>query len=288
MARKNYPASQESLDNPEIFDSERAEVTRAVVHHMSTGNNPLDLVQIQDQATGEYLPIEEVVEQYKHPRKFPQGAPSTYNHEFHPRAAFILCAEHGCQYDQLATHFGVRLSTIRAWVWRYSAFAAAVKNGWTIHMVGTAERALVKRACGYSYEETVTARVPIYAMEPDPVSGVLKKVIKGHELVVTQRTTKHQPPDTTALMFLLQNRDGQRWRNVRKVEHSGTVDYAIPGQASTTTTAEAVVQLTTEELEQVTATAQRLGFIAGAGDPVPVETADVETPVRKAGHRGQG
>jgi hypothetical protein len=224
---------------------------------MRTGN-PLDTVQVEDVYTGEYLPIDEVVAQYRK-AKVPQGRPGTYDPEFHPRAAFLLCAEFGAQLDQLARHFGVTMGTVQAWQWRYSVFASALKNGWSLHMVYTAERALVRRACGYRYEEVRRARVPIY----DTVfndKGTPCRVVVGYEEVVVERTTKEQAPDSTALMFLLQNRDGHRWRNVRKVEHTGTVEHTMPG-AQGTTPAQGVIDLTTEELEQVATAMARVGLL---------------------------
>jgi hypothetical protein len=262
MARKYHAHQKTHLTEEAIPQDIRQDATQALL--VTTQQNPLDTVQIKDQDTGEFLPIEEVIAQYRKAPKGPGGAPGTYDPEFHPRAAFLLCAEHGCNHPTLATHFGVSPSTVKAWVWRYPEFAVSVKNGWSYHMVNSAERALVKRACGYVHEEVKYARVPIYETIFTP-AGEPRKVVTGFEEVVAERTVKQQPPDTTALMYLLQNRDGARWKNVRKVEQHVQVDHTLPGTPTTATPAQAVVELTTAELEQVSATAARLGMLPGTG-----------------------
>jgi hypothetical protein len=209
----------------------------------------LDTVQIQDKDTGEYLSIDEVCAQYKDHRKQP-GAPGIYDLKFHPRAAFLLCAEHGAEMNQLSMHFGVSFNTVRAWMWRYPLFADAVRNGWTVHMVKTAERALVQRAVGFSYEEVKRQRVPRYETVFND-KGTPHKVIVGYEEVVVERVTKQVAPDSTALMFLLQNRDGTRWRNVRKVEQTHKMEYSIPGQETAKTPEKALLELDTATLEKV-------------------------------------
>jgi hypothetical protein len=149
-------------------------------------------------------------------------------------------------------------------MWRHSSFVAALKHGWDYYALNRAEKALVQRATGYKYEEVTTARVPLY----DTIfneKGTPHKVIIGYEEVVTQRVTKQMAPDTTALMFLLQNRHGQRWRNVRKVEHVTRVEHGIPGTEGAGTPEATVPQLTTAELEAIVAVACRVGLLPAQG-----------------------
>lgn len=47
------------------------------------------------------------------------------------------------------------------------------------------------------------------------------------ELVVTKEITKEVPPDTTALIFWLKNRQPKNWRDKQQIEHSGNSDFVF-------------------------------------------------------------
>lgn len=54
------------------------------------------------------------------------------------------------------------------------------------------------------------------------------------ELVVTKEITKEVPPDTTAIIFWLKNRQPQKWRDKQQVEMSGELKHTNPFEGLTT------------------------------------------------------
>lgn len=63
------------------------------------------------------------------------------------------------------------------------------------------EKALLKRALGFSQEECVTEEVI------DSETGMVRETAKR------RRVTKEVPPDVRALLFWLKNRRPDRWRD---------------------------------------------------------------------------
>ena len=70
------------------------------------------------------------------------------------------------------------------------------------------ENSLFERAMGYTYTEVT-------------------KELVGNELVVTKEVTKHQPGDTTAMIFWLKNRKPDYWHDVRDLKHSGVIKNSV-------------------------------------------------------------
>lgn len=101
---------------------------------------------------------------------------------------------------EMADFFGVAVSTISYWKVKDKGFSEAVKNGKTVADATVAQR-LYQRATGYTHDED-----QIFQYKGDPV------VVK---------TTKHYPPETTAGIFWLHNRQRGRWKQKQSVEVSG-------------------------------------------------------------------
>jgi len=106
----------------------------------------------------------------------------------------------GAADDDLADLFEVEPATIADWVAGVPDFAAALKQGREI-ADATAAEALFRRAIGFSHE--------------------VEKVVQSGGKPVTVKYTERYPPDTTALVFWLKNRQRGRWRD--KVEPEATV-----------------------------------------------------------------
>ena len=111
-------------------------------------------------------------------------------------------AREGLTSEQIAHNMGVGERTFRGWKEQFPAVSAALKNG-NAPVDLEVENALLKRAKGYDYEETVTE---IYK-DPDGVERSHIRKIK-----------KHMPGDTTAMIYWLNNRRPDRWRNRKAVE----------------------------------------------------------------------
>ena len=101
---------------------------------------------------------------------------------------------------QLADFFAVTEKQLNDWKAVHPDFLAAVTDA-RAELDSAVERALLQRATGYAHPED---RVFAY---------------QGKAVVVP--TTKHYPPDTTACIFWLKNRQPERWRDRQSHEHTG-------------------------------------------------------------------
>ena len=94
--------------------------------------------------------------------------------------------------EQIAKNIGINRTTLYDWKKKETNIADALKKGKEV-IDFEVENALLKRALGYEYEEETYE------------NGILTKKVK-----------KHVPPDTTAQIFWLKNRQVKKWRD--KVE----------------------------------------------------------------------
>jgi len=143
------------------------------------------------------------------------GRPSTYKPEFARQAERLALL--GATDREVAEFFEVSESTVHQWKIVYPEFSEALKVG-----KETADnrvvQSLYRRATGYSYDA-------VKIFKP-----------KGENATIVPYV-EHVPPDTTACIFWLKNRDKANWRD--KVEHelSGkggfalTITEALPGEA---------------------------------------------------------
>ena len=144
-----------------------------------------------------------------------------------------MLATLGATEDQMAAFFGVGKSNFRLWYKRYPAFGEAVLSGKRT-ADDKVEESLYRKATGYSHDA-----VKIFA---DPKTGAQQIV----------PYVERFPPDTTACIFWLKNRRAEQWRDVKAVEHSGTMTHKH------------VSEFTDEELEAIAA-----GRGPGVAEPAP-------------------
>lgn len=130
--------------------------------------------------------------------------PSKYKPEFVEQAA-KLCAL-GATDIEIADFFGISAMTLYRWKGEHQEFCESLKVSKEIadHRV---ERSLFARANGYEHDE-VDIRV---------VANVIKKT----------PIRKFYPPDTTACIFWLKNRQSNKWRDKAEIEHSGSVTLTL-------------------------------------------------------------
>lgn len=107
--------------------------------------------------------------------------------------------------EQIAHNMGIKRQTLYEWENRFHDIADAIKKGKAPVDIQV-ENALLKRALGYDYEETIT--------EVEELAG-------GRQKKHIRKVTKHMPADTTAQIFWLKNRKPERWRD--KIEQVQTV-----------------------------------------------------------------
>ena len=103
---------------------------------------------------------------------------------------------------ELAFFFGISESTLNRWKHRYPEFEKSIKRGKAIADTEVVE-ALYRSAIGFSYEESVV------------------KEFNGKVEVI--KTTKHRPPNPTAMIFWLRNRQPDKWSNNPQPKDNETV-----------------------------------------------------------------
>lgn len=108
--------------------------------------------------------------------------------------AFIACSELGADDKALAKLFFTTEATINNWKIRYPEFLESLKRGKDIWDTENIEQSLAHRARGYSHPDV-------------HISNYMG------EITITE-ITKHYPPDTTACIFWLCNRNRDRWKSV--------------------------------------------------------------------------
>ena len=106
-------------------------------------------------------------------------------------------ARDGLTDEQIAAKMGIHPATFYKWLNNYGEICEAIKKGKAPVDIEV-ENALLKRATGYYYEETVTE---VYTDKD------------GNEKEHIRTLRKHMPADVTAQIYWLNNRKPEKWRN---------------------------------------------------------------------------
>lgn len=129
------------------------------------------------------------------------GRPSLYKPGFVEQAR-KLC-QLGATDVEIADFFRIAVSTLGNWKLDHPEFLEALKEG-KAEADKRVEESLYHRAVGYSHD-AVKIFMPAGADKP-----------------VHAPYREHYPPDTTAAIFWLKNRQPERWRDKQIVEHGST------------------------------------------------------------------
>lgn len=114
--------------------------------------------------------------------------------------------------EQIAENIGINRKTLYEWKNKYDLICNALKRGKVV-FDSEAEQALHKAGVGYFVEEVET-----YITE---TNGVQTKRIKKNK--------KWIPPNVTALIFWLKNREPEKWRD-RKTQDINITPTIISGE----------------------------------------------------------
>lgn len=120
-----------------------------------------------------------------------------YDPDKTPEKTYRLCML-GLDETDLALALDISIDTLGRWKSEYPEFAEALYRGKEL-ADGEVATSLYRKALGYSHPETEI------------------RVVDGE--VVTVDVIKHHPPDTTACIFWLKNRQRKNWRDVWNIRH---------------------------------------------------------------------
>lgn len=125
------------------------------------------------------------------------GRPTKYDASVHVPWGRSL-AKRGCTDEEMAEAFGVGVRTLYAWKGAHPEFQQALKETKSKADEGVAE-SLYDRACGRCKRVTKKRREVLD-------SG-------GRKVTLTEVVEESMPPDTTAMIYWLKNRQPELWRD---------------------------------------------------------------------------
>ncbi|RNC66457.1 helix-turn-helix domain-containing protein [Proteiniphilum sp. X52] len=132
------------------------------------------------------------------------GRPTKYKTEY-DKLAYKFCLLGATDAD-LATFFEVTETTINNWKIEHPLFFESIKKGREIADANVATR-LYKRATGYTCKTTKFA------------------TYEG-QITDEKEYEEHYPPDTTAAIFWLKNRQPHKWRDKREYSREDSGDIS--------------------------------------------------------------
>lgn len=115
-------------------------------------------------------------------------------------------AREGLTDEQISHNMGISRFTLQEWRKRFPAISATLKAGKAPVDIEV-ENALLKRAMGYQYEETITEVEEVPSGKYDEEGKPIMKQVKH-----IKKVQKTALPDTTAQIFWLKNRRPDKWR----------------------------------------------------------------------------
>lgn len=124
------------------------------------------------------------------------GRKSAYKEEYNQLAENYALL--GATDKEMADLFGVTERTLNQWKKTYPEFLQSLKKGKNIADANVASR-LYNRAIGYDCKATKFA------------------TSEGH-ITDSKEYIEHYPPDTTAAIFWLKNRQPEKWRDRKEVD----------------------------------------------------------------------
>lgn len=116
-------------------------------------------------------------------------------------------AREGMIEKEIASKLNISVATFETYKTKYPEFLEALKRGKAPVDIEV-EKALLRRALGYDFKEHKTINSD-------------KEGFKEEDIY------KHQPGDTTAMIFWLKNRKPDKWRDKQDIEMSGSVGVQI-------------------------------------------------------------
>ena len=129
------------------------------------------------------------------------GQPTSYQDKYNAQVRKLCLL--GATDKEIADFFNVSEATINNWKIKYPEFLESIKEG-KVLADATVSESLYKRANGYSHAED--------------------KIFNSNGEALVVPTTKHYPPDSTAAIFWLKNRQRDKWRDRQDVDLNPSSD----------------------------------------------------------------
>jgi hypothetical protein len=194
-----------------------------------------------------------------------------FNHEIHPRQAYVAMSELGASQEKLADLFNISFDRLQYWIETYPLLREAIRAGREMWDTGKAERTLYHRAMGYEYEEKCVSEVEIDSQYQEQREDGNWAVVVGAQgrpaklKIPAKRVTtwyRKHPPDVIALIFWLKNRMPERWRDVRAVDVRAQVNGQFQNTNVNVDWDKVADEIGNDGLSQLR---MLLGRVAGAG-----------------------
>ena len=135
------------------------------------------------------------------------GRKSAYKEEYNQLAENYALL--GATDKEMADLFGVTERTLNQWKKDYPEFLQSLKKGKSIADANVASR-LYNRAIGYDCKAT-------------------KFATSEGRITDSKEYTEHYPPDTTAAIFWLKNRQPEKWRDKKEVDANVNLGDELEG-----------------------------------------------------------
>jgi len=148
---------------------------------------------------------------------------------------YAACANGNIRFRQLAKILGISVSTLQVWLKTYPDFSAQRQLGilaWDDEILHNSEKSLLKRIKGGRYTER-TREPGLVLDKKNPTIEKLNEETGEIEtvdnyvagLLVTKTVSKVLAPDPKSIFYALENRDPERWKNLKSIEVSGHLKY---------------------------------------------------------------
>lgn len=169
------------------------------------------------------------------------GRPTKYREEFVEQVYKLALL--GAKDREIASFFEVCEATINIWKIEYPEFLESLKKG-KIKADAEIASSMYDKAKGFFYKEEHAFKL---------------KAGKDEEKVEVVQVERFSPPDTTAAIFWLKNRQSREWRDRQEIKIT-----EVP-----------LEQLKEEELDaRIGAFSKETGIVAAAGGESPTEAGE--------------
>jgi DNA-binding XRE family transcriptional regulator len=182
------------------------------------------------------------------------GRPTLYRPEYVELAA-KLCSTVGATDREVAEFIGVTESTIYKWKLEHPEFSESLKLSKDVSD-SRVVKSLYRRALGYSHD---AVKISVNAQGMETITPYVE----------------HYPPDTTAAIFWLKNRQSQEWRDKTDHEHTGKDGKDLVPDLSNPETLKDVARVNDKRVQEL----RRLN------QPAPAPVPESPPPVNGDGKR---